>query len=472
MRRELLISADPGEWRAALLEDGRPVELRVERGDGAELASVHLGRVVRLLPALGAALVEIGGERPAFLPQSEIFPRHRRLAEGERVLVQIRREVQGGKAPRLSTAIALCGNLLELVAGRPEIRGAEALTPEDQVLLLAALHRSVARVPLSPRERGKGRTDGPPAQTRVGLRLLQSAPIDALVAEAQALRGHLDNLAANAARLAPPARLHPAATHAAALAAVFPAVEHILVDDPAAILEIRAAFADSAVRHKVVSEWPIDLDALFEEALSPNVPLAGGGAIHVEPTRAAVLIDVDSGTPETGSPERTALTINLVAAKAVARQIRLRNLAGGIVIDFIGLEDRRVRERLGTTLVRALAADPLQPECLGWTRLGHFELVRRRRARPLADALLEPAPGGALVKTAVAIAHEALGALRREARAAPQYAWRLTVAPDVAAALDAEAAHAFRAVEERLGRPVLVTTDAGLGRDRFQIAPI
>ena len=105
MRRELLISAGPGEWRAALVEDGAPVELRVERGDGAEAGSIHLGRVVRLLPALGAALVEIGGERPAFLPQSEIFPRGRRLDEGERVVVQIRREAQGGKATQLTTAM-------------------------------------------------------------------------------------------------------------------------------------------------------------------------------------------------------------------------------------------------------------------------------------------------------------------------------------------------------------------------------
>jgi ribonuclease G len=107
MRRELVISAGPGEWRAALVENGAPVELRVERGDGAEIGSVHLGRAARLLPALGAALVDIGADRPAFLPQSEIFPRRRQLDEGERVLVQIRREAQGGKAARLTTAIAL-----------------------------------------------------------------------------------------------------------------------------------------------------------------------------------------------------------------------------------------------------------------------------------------------------------------------------------------------------------------------------
>ena len=111
MRRELLISAGPGEWRAALLEDDTPVELRVERGDGIEFGSIHLGRVTRLLPSLGAAFVDIGGDRPAFLPQSQIHPRGRRLNEGERLLVQIRREAQGGKAAQLTTATVMPADL-------------------------------------------------------------------------------------------------------------------------------------------------------------------------------------------------------------------------------------------------------------------------------------------------------------------------------------------------------------------------
>ena len=119
MARELLISAGPGEWRAALLETGVPVELFVERGDRSEAESLHLGRIVRLLPALGAALVDIGGDRPAFLPQSEVLPRGKRLNEGERVVVQVRREAQGGKAARVTTAATLRGRFVELIVGRP-----------------------------------------------------------------------------------------------------------------------------------------------------------------------------------------------------------------------------------------------------------------------------------------------------------------------------------------------------------------
>jgi ribonuclease G len=104
LARELLISAGPGEWRAALLEKGVPVELHIERGDRSEAGSIHLGRVRQLVPALGAALVDIGGDRPAFLPHGEVLPRGKRLNEGERVVVQIRREAQAGKAARVAMA--------------------------------------------------------------------------------------------------------------------------------------------------------------------------------------------------------------------------------------------------------------------------------------------------------------------------------------------------------------------------------
>jgi Ribonuclease G/E len=482
MRRELVISAGPGEWRAALLEDGAAVELRVERGDGAEAGSIHLGRVARLLPALGAALVEIGGDRPAFLPQSETFPRGRRLDEGERVVVQIRREAQGGKAAQLTTALALRGRHVELIAGRSGIFGGKALSPQDRAQLVNAVADAPPPGPLrapgeregaaDPRIKSGEEGERPGRKGAIGLRISEPAPIEAVVAEAAALRRRLDDVAAHAGQLGPPARLHPAATFAAALAGVMAPVERVLVDEPAAIPEIRAGFPAASVAHLPEPEWPVDLGALFDAALAPTVGLSGGGTIHFEPTRAAALVDVDSGTPEGGSPERTALAVDLAAAQAVARHIRLRNIAGGIVVDFVGLDDRALRERVRTALARALAADPLQPQILGWTRLGHLELVRRRRTRPLAESLLEAAPAGGFVKTAVTVAHEALRALRREARAAPASSWRLTVAPEVAAALADQAARAVRALEERLGRSIAVTADPGLARDRVQITPV
>jgi ribonuclease G len=475
MHRELVIAAGPGEWRAALVEDGVAVEVRVERGEGFEAGSIHLGRVVRLLPALGAALVDIGGDRPAFLPQSEIFPRGRRLDEGERVVVQIRREAQGGKAVRLTTAWALHGRSVELTVGRFGLIGDDTLPTEMRTRLKQVIEVAPHPNPLpacgereGPAQReGEGR-----ARTAIGLRLLELAPNEVAIEEAGVLVHRWLDVAERAAGLDPPARLDPVATFAAALAGTLPAADRILVDDPNAIPEIRAAFPDAAVVHEPESQWPVDLDALFDEALSPTIALAGGGSVHMEAVRTAILIDVDSGTPEWGSPERTGLAINIAAAEVIARHLRLRRLGGGIVVDFIGLDDRGARERVRAALARALAADPARPEILGWTRLGHLELVRPRRIRPLAEVLLELPPGGLPTKTAVTIAHEALRRLRREERAQPGHQWRLTVAPDVDAALAHELANAVRVLEQRSGRKLAIAADPSLERRRFQITAV
>jgi ribonuclease G len=446
--RELLISAGPGDWRAALLEDGVPVELFVERGDRSEAGSIHLGQMRRVMPALAAVLVDIGSDRPAFLPQSEIVPRGKALHEGQSLLVQIRREAQGGKAARVTMAATLRGQLIELIAGRSGLRGGEALSPDERSQLLA----------------GEG---------ELGLRLLEAAPLNALAAGAAALRGHWRDILDRASRLSPPARLHPISTFAAALANAVPGPPNrILVDEPAAIPDIRRAFPGAGVEHRPEAEWSIDLGTVFDEAMSETVAPRGGGSVHFEATRAGVLIDVDTGTPETGSPERAGLQTNLAAAGTIARHIRLRNLGGGIVVDFVGLDSRASRERVRAALASRLALDPASPQILGWTRLGHLELARPRRGRPLAEALLERRPDGALIKTAVTVAHEALWAWRRETRAQPGRQWRLTVAPDVATALADNAAAAVQETEQRFARKIAIAADPGYPREQFQIAPL
>ncbi len=123
MRRELLIASGPGEWRAAWVEDGSPAELHVERGDIHPAGSLHLGRVVRLVPGLDAALVDLGEERYGFLPIRGDPPH-----EGARVLVQVRRETQRGKGARLSARIDIADAEVERLAA-----GAGALDPPARV---------------------------------------------------------------------------------------------------------------------------------------------------------------------------------------------------------------------------------------------------------------------------------------------------------------------------------------------------
>ena len=397
MRRELLISAGPGEWRAAWLEDGVAIELHVERGDIRPAGSIHLGRVVRLVAGLDAALVDIGDERPGFLP---LRPREHagaadglRFDEGRRVLVQLRREAQRDKGAQLSARI--------VPRGGPD---------------------------------------------------------------------HLAALTERAARLEPPVQLDPMPGFVTALALRLPGEpELILADDPAVLRELREAFAAAEIAYRVAEEWPLDLDAVFDAALSPTLALPGGGSVHLEESRAAVLIDVDTGTPEGGSFARAALATNLAATAAIARQLRLRQLGGGIIVDFAGLEGRRPRERIRQAMEAALAGDPATPQILGWSRLGHLEIVRPRRCRPLSAAMLEPQ---GIRKSAVALAFEALRALHREARARPAANWRLVAEPAVAAALRGPAAGALRALETRLGRRIAIVLAPDGDAEPFDIAAL
>jgi Ribonuclease G/E len=390
LRRELLISAGPGEWRAALLEDGAPVELYVERGDTRPPGSVHLGRVVRRAPGLDSAFVEIGDPRPGLLPAREAAADGIRLDEGARVLVDVRREAQQDKGARLSTRL-----------------------------------------------RPGGRFD---------------------LKELRRLASDAD----------PPTQLYPLAGFSPALALRLSGMpDRVLTDDAAIVPELRKAFPGAEIA--AGDEWPIDLDATIDLALAPSLALPGGGTIHIQPTRGATVIDIDTGSPSGRDAEAAALAVNLAAAELIARQLRLRDLGGGIVIDFVGLEGRGARERVKSALAAACRTDPMQPRVLGWSRLGHLELVRPRRGRPLAETLLEADDGETPRRQPLALAHKALRTLQREARARPAANWTLRVSPPIAAALLGAANAALCELETRLGRRIEIVDIAG--EPDFDIAP-
>ena len=152
----------------------------------------------------------------------------------------------------------------------------------------------------------------------------------------------------------------------------------------------------------------------------------------------------------------------------IARQLRLRRLGGGIVVDFVGLEGRGARDKLRQAMTAALAGDPAKPQVLGWTRLGHLEIVRPRHGRPLSEAMLEPRGIG---KSSLALAFEVLRLVQREARARPAANWQLVVSPAIETALRGPAAAGLRALETRLGRQILVTAESNRERAAFDIVP-
>ena len=466
MSGTLLIAATPGEaWAALLDEDEELTGLRVLRaGMAALLGDLFLGRVVALKPELPAALVDIGLDRPGFLSAEDALPRGSvsLLHQGQAILVQVTKEARADKAAGLTMRPRLAGRFIDLLPAQPGIRAQKGLNADEREHLTTMLTALA--------ESGEGFVIRPAAAEAIA---------GGVASELNALRERWAAVERVAAAARAPQRLEegigPVALALAALAPTAPGA--IVIDDRTGLGEARRwlklhrpDLLDHLALHR-------EMEPIFEHyavasdiaaALEPRVPLPGGGALIIEQTLAATLVDVDSGGAATGgrNPGAAILATNLAAARALARQIHLRSLAGPIVVDFVGMRARGQRERVQAALAADLADDP-DTDIMGWKRLGHLELVRKRRHAPLAEIIYERAPGGGLVKRPATVALEALAALARAAAATPPLAPALHLHPAVAALLDGALGPARRELEVRLGRTLQVVAEPGRASDSF-----
>jgi ribonuclease G len=290
-------------------------------------------------------------------------------------------------------------------------------------------------------EGAKGLGDG----TVLGVRVIRAAQ----GGKGPRLSARLDAAEAALVGTGPPALLRRGPDAVRRLAALHPSVP-VLADDPALVATLRPALGDR-VQH-VACAFDEAIEAAVAALAEPVCDLPGGARMSVWPTPALTAIDLDLGASAAGRGAKTAahLDANRSALPVLARQIRLRNLGGAILIDFAGLSPRR-RASLGPDLTAALAADPLRPRLLGFTALGLAEIVRPRVHPPLHDLLAGPHAAG-------------LAALRRlaaELAATPARTPRLAVAPAVAAALEGDAV-ARADLARRAGRALILRPDPAL----------
>lgn len=445
----VLIDALPGDVRVAVLAQGRVTDFLVERDATAPLSgNIYLGRISALAPQIGAAFVDIGQDRAGFLGAADAG-RDGLPTEGAALLVQILAEpvsdAGGGKGAKLTAKPTLAGRLLVLTPGDGAVRLSKRISDQSRRAALVDL-----LTPLKPdadtgfvvRTEAADMDDGAVTAEAAQLAPRWQAILEAAkAAKAPALLSR-DDVIARALRLAPAgARVMVAGPDAAALVSKLGGGAEIWTGAE----DLFSAFG---------------ADGVLEQALAREVMLPGGGSLVIEETAALTAIDVNVGARAAkgrGGNEETALAANLAAAAEIAALVRLRNLGGLFVVDFIRLANPANRAKVMAALRAAGAGDPEGLNVAGETTFGLVEMIRPRRRPPLSAVLGEACPacaGSGRRPMPANAAFDALRRLMRESRVRPGAVLGLSAAPDVADALAGAAQPALRAVEARLGRPV------------------
>jgi len=479
---ELLVNVMPGEIRAAVVSESALVELFIERDRRASMVgNICLGRVERVVPGMDAAFVDIGTGRSGFIGldaardgvgRAEAGGDRGRIAdyltEGEAITVQVVKDSIGGKGPQLARRITLPGRYLVYTPTQSRVAVSRQIEDENEQERLSDLMAGIAE----------------PGEGFILRTASAGADADELEDDAEYLRELWIDIEAILDQASAPALLHGELDP---LLRIFRDHVHddmsaIRIDDRAGCNEARGFCARFMPHMEDRIEFHDGPEPVFElydvedeiaRAREPRLGLPSGGGIVIESTEALTAIDTNSGS-FTGASRlaETALYTNLEAAEEIARQIRLRNIGGLIIIDFIHLDDDDDWERVIVALEDALALDRNPSRVMGLTEAGLVEVTRRRRRESLDQALSEwcvPCAGTGRVSTGETVAHEVMRALRREARAGRPGTLAVGAAADVIDAMEDEAATAFEELSASLGRKILLRREPGYGRDHFDI---
>ena len=453
-------------------------ELLVERAASRGLVgSVYAGRVARVLPGMQSAFVDIGFERAAFLHVADIRgsreaqkPIEKLLAEGEHVLVQVLKDPLGTKGARLSTQISIAGRLLVYLPQDPHIGISQKIGDESGRQQLRARLQDLI-----------------PADEKGGFivrTLAETASEDELRADLEYLRTLWAALRERSLGAQPPKLIYQDLSLAQrVLRDMVNARTGRVVVDSRETFQKLAAFVEQympRVRGRLShyeGERPLfelyDVETEIERALSRRVALKSGGTLVIDQTEALTTIDVNTGGfVGSRSLDDTIFKTNLEAAQAIARQLRLRNLGGIIVIDFIDMQAEEHRAAVLEELRRALARDRTRVTLSGFSALGLVEMTRKRTRESLAHVLCEPCPtceGRGEVKTAHTVCYEILREILREARAYPAKQFRVLASQAVVDLFQEEESSSLAMLSEFIGKPISTQVESSYTQEEFDI---
>ncbi len=464
--REILVNVTPHETRAALIENGATQDVHVERaGRRGIVGNLYKGRVSRVLPGMQAAFIDIGLERTAFLHASDIASAVPPEAEegpppvediaglvmpGQDLLVQVLKEPLGTKGARLTTLVSLPSRFLVYMPFGRGVGVSARIDDEGTREHFRALVRELAA--------SSGGEGGYIVRTAA-----HRAPLEALRADMLYLARLWEHVRQESLRAATATRVHSDLPLGARMLRdeLGPDVRRVLVDsaeEGERMRQFAAAFMPEAVER---IEYYTGQRPLFE--------LYG----VIDQTESMTTVDVNTGGyVGTRSAEDTVYRTNLEAVLTIARQLRLRNLGGIIIIDFIDMQEAAHREQLLAALQEALAADRAQTQIAPGAPLGLMALTRKRTRESLGHLLCEPCPtcqGRGFVRSVETVCHEIYReALRQGAQ--PQVRELLILAhAEVVERLLDEEAPVFADLEQRVRKPIRLQSEALYSIEQFDV---
>ncbi len=491
MSEEILINVTPQETRVAVVENGVLQEVHIERGRNLGIVSnIYKGKVVRTLPGMQAAFVDIGLERTAFLHASDCVEGspngtadasggaapsiNELLHEGQEVVVQVIKDPIGSKGARLSTQLTIPARHLVYLPSSEHIGVSQRIQDADERERLKAAVRALLQ-----------------AHAQSGGFIIRTAAESATTAELEADIGFLCKLWKKIQD-----RIHET-----------PARALIHGDIPLLLRTIRDLVRDNVEKVRIDSqesyqratrfaadlipevggrieyypgERPLfDLYSVEDEihkALERNVTLKSGGYLVIDQTEAMTTVDVNTGGfVGRRNLEETLFKTNLEAAQAIARQLRLRNIGGIIIVDFIDMEDPEHRRQVLRALEKALARDRAKTNLTEMSPLGLVEITRKRSRENLERVLTERCPvcgGRGVLKTPQTVCYEIFREILREARQFDASEYRVLAAQVVVDMLLDEESTSLADLQEFIGKPIRLQVESMYHQELFDVVPI
>jgi ribonuclease G len=486
MAEDILINVTPQETRVAVMVNGVVQELHVERATSRGLVgNIYMGRVVRVLPGMQSAFIEIGLERAAFLHVADIWeerangesgggaaarPIEKILAEGQPLMVQVVKDPIGTKGARLSTQLSIAGRLLVYLPQDSHIGISQRIEDETGRKLL----REKLQQQLPPEERGG-----------YIIRTVAESATDAELANDVAyLRRLWGTIRERAQTSHAPSLLHQDLLLAQRVLRDFAHEDtgRIVVDSRETFARLQAFATDYVPKalpkiEHYAGERPLfdlaNVEEEIEKALARRVELKSGGYLIVDQTEALTTIDVNTGGfVGLRNFDDTIFKTNLEAAQVIARQLRLRNLGGIIILDFIDMENPDHRAAVLAELNKALARDRTKMTLNGFTQLGLVEMTRKRTRESLEHVLCEPCPtcqGRGTVKTARTVCYEILREILREARQFDAREFRILGAQSVIDLFLEEESQSLAMLGDFIGKPVSMQVETSYTQEQFDV---